>query len=399
MTDKTKKNNAAKPADKASKETAKPADKASDKASAPKATIDKKPSSKNKAADKPKKQKSISFFNILTFLIALFTLVMTFLFAYEGYKFYQKYKNFKKETQSLRQSMSKLEIELSQLRLLDQQPIIQKLMNEANEQKQYQANIQETINKRFEDFALSNNETRTLSERTRNDWFLHEISYLLRMASTRLYLAKDIDSSIAALTQADLRISELRNPIYLPVRKTLSEEITALQALSKPDIDGTILKIVAILNKLSTLPKAKVEEEGEKSTVAITSAKAEDWLSKLFKLIGLKRNSTEVVIPKADDDILFLEQQARVYLREAKEALISRNGEDFSKLISQTQALINEHYLADDESVVSVSEQLQKISEANLFPELPDITKSLNLLQSILNQYKRVDSDNEAVKN
>ncbi len=348
------------------------------KASKPLGTQKQQEAKSDTKAAAPKKSTFGIFFVFIVFLLALAALGFSAYIAQQGLL--------------LRDDVSKLQTELSRLRLLDQQPIIQNLSKEIAAQNQAQQKLQEEINTRFKEWQNTLEEKQSLSERKKDDWILNEVTYLMRMASTRLYLASDINSAIAALTQADLRIAELENPRYLPIRKTIADEVSDLQALQAPDIDGTALKLEKLMNNLPTLPEAIVSQE--QATPAENSNNAPTtFIAKLFAMVGIKSNAGKVPTKATHDNLLFLDQLIRLELESAKQALIRFKREEFALHLKQSKTLIQKHYKKNNETVIQVLDQLNVIIDSAVFPELPDITRSMNLLQSLLNRYKAPETE------
>lgn len=344
------------------------------------ANKEKAAANKPKPSDKPAKAKG-GLFSFLIFLIALCALGLAGYIAYEGLK----------TREQLQTEVSKLQTELSQLRLLDQQPIIQNLMQEITSQEKSQQALEESINQRFLEWQTTLEKKQSLSERKKDDWILNESAYLMRMASTRLYLASDITSAIAALTQADLRIGELENSRYLPIRKKIGDEISALQALKRPDIDGTALRIERLMNNLPALPKTIVQTENTETETIVSEPKS--WIAKIMHSIGLKPNAGNIPTQATRDNSIFLDQVIRLELESSKQALIRYKEDAFNNHLKRARSLIKKHYQSSDETVISTLGELDILIDNAIFPQLPDISQSLNLLQSMLNRYKAPEQE------
>ena len=319
------------------------------------------------------------FFSFLIFLIAAAALAFSVYIAQQGLL--------------LRDEVSKLQTELSQLRLLDQQPIIQSLTQEISKQNQAQQHLQDELNQRFNEWQQIYEKSQSLSERKKDDWILNEAAYLMRIAATRLYLANDINSTIAALTQADLRLGELENPRYLPIRKALATEISALQGIKKPDINGIILKIDNLLNNLPGINDLQVSTETKLEEKPSNQA-ATSVLSKVLEIINFKDGDGSNNKDFDRQNLLFKNQQLDVSLELSKAALIRMQYEEFKLHLQEAQSLLKNHYKADSDNVKQASSLLNYLLEEQLIPEYPDITGSLNLLQSNINRYKQPSSEN-----
>ena len=96
-------------------------------------------------------------------------------------------------------------------------------------------------------------EVRRQMGRSQDGWILAEVRYLMRVANQRLLLQRDVATALAALQGADLRLRELADPGYLPVRDLLAGEMVQLQSVQLPDLAGLVLTLDNLAGQVDRL--------------------------------------------------------------------------------------------------------------------------------------------------
>lgn len=229
------------------------------------------------------------------------------------------------------------------------------------------------------------------SNRGERDWVLAEIDYLLRLASRRLQIARDINSAVAALQAADQRIHDLGDLSLLPVRKQLAKDIAALKALHQVDVDGTALALDQMIDHLGELPFKSVEEE-VKAQVQDDSAKAAeekpqgfiDSVISTVKNIGdIKVHQRSIEPASSAQQQQQIEQILRTHLLSARLAVLRYDQSQFAHDLQQAQQILHLHYQQADNRVAQMQTDLAKFSSINLQPELPVITTAWTMLHDM----------------
>lgn len=337
------------------------------------------------ANNKTKSRPYLLIFSIIfLFILSLAALSLSAYLAYQG--------------QQLRNQVLSQNAALAELQALDQQPIIQNLMSEVTTQETNIQQLQDNYNQRFEEWKILYNKQLSLADRKRDDWYLNEVAYLMRLAATRLYLINDVNTATAALEQADLRLSELENPIYLQVRKQLSDEISSLRELKLPDVDGTLLQLERLLATVANMPLAQPSASASNNEMQAdndaTNQKSLS-LSNMLSLLGFSQKQDDLNPLTRRENTLFIYQIVQLEIESAKQALVRYDKDDFDMHINNITNLLNKHYQPNNQQVMQAIAQIESIDNLTVFPDFPDITLSLNLLQSLINRYDIDESDLE----
>lgn len=242
--------------------------------------------------------------------------------------------------------------------------------------------------------------TQKIVNRDQRGWILAEVEYLMRLAIVRLRLMRDIQGATEALVTADRRLHDLADPVVLKVREVLAREITALKSLHAPDIHGAALRLLSITDRLGLLPTAKQSrpQPGLLETTTPEKPAAEPWYvktwRKLLSDLGFSRVDAPVSASALRSELYYVEQLIRLELEAARQALVRLDKTDFEKRILAARSLLDEHYNRSHEQVILLKADLTALLEANLFPDLPDVSGSLTELRK-LQQRHNPSADSE----
>jgi uroporphyrin-3 C-methyltransferase len=284
------------------------------------------------------------------------------------------------------------------LRTLDDHPTLIELKQRVTEQDARLAAEFASQQQRIDSIEQAFDVTRQIVNRDQRGWILAEVEYLMRLAIVRLRLMRDIQGATEALVTADRRLHDLADPAMLKIRELLAREITALKSMHVPDIYGAALRLISISDRLSLLPTAKQPHPQSSLQSTPPSAAAEQWYitawRKLLSALGFSRVNAPVGASALRSELYYVEQLIRLELEAARQALIRLDKSDFEKRVLTARSLLDEHYNRNHEQVILLKADLTALLEANLFPDLPEISESLSALRKLQQQYQP-SPDNE----
>lgn len=311
--------------------------------------------------------------------------------GYLWYTFMQMHEQTAGEVSELRKS----------LRTLDDHPTVIELKQRVAEHDARLTTEFAALQKHIDSIEQAFDVTQQVVNRDQRGWIVAEVEYLMRLAIIRLRLMRDIRGATEALITADQRLHDLADPAVLKVREILARDITALKSLNVPDIHGAALRLLSITDRLSLLPAAKqphpetlVKAPPETVVVVPEPWYVEAW-RKFFSSLGFSRVDAPVGASALRNELFYVEQLIRLELEAARQALIRLDKTDFGKRILTARSLLDEHYNRNHEQVILLKADLTALLEANLFPELPDISASLAALQKLQQQYPPSSPDDE----
>jgi uncharacterized protein HemX len=223
----------------------------------------------------------------------------------------------------------------------------------------------------------------------RAEWVLAETERLLLVANHRLQLARDARAALAALRAADQQLNLLTNPKYLPIRREIAREITALEALEKTDIAGIALKLAGIAEGIDRLPLASDARRAAAPTLPKSAAApAENWRHGAHNLwddlLGLVRIRTDLEIQKPllpPEQSYFVRENVRLMLFGAQQALLQGNVTVYRHNLKIARTWLKDHYDTGAQAVAATLAELESLHNAPITADLPDISASLEVLR------------------
>jgi uncharacterized protein HemX len=229
-----------------------------------------------------------------------------------------------------------------------------------------------------------------VSTGARNTWLIAEAEYYMQIANAQLQLAGNPRLATLALGMADERITQLADPALTEVRRTISDELAALEIMDKPDIEGITLTLASLARVVDSLPlrqigEGKADENAEVAPelggVDRAWASVKGAVSGLVKVTGPDQTAIPLLTP---DAVYFLRTNLTLQLQAARLALLRGEQAVFQQSLNDAAAWLEQYFDADSSQVDSVLETIDEIRGGMFAITTPDISQSLRLLR----QYK-----------
>jgi uroporphyrin-3 C-methyltransferase len=324
-------------------------------------------------------------------IITLLVLALAIILALWSW---QQWNNY----QSLQQTITSLESDTEQLDRMygqtgsQQSQRLQALEDKLSEQRELIATQQRQIDHNARELLEAGNRTRT-------DWLLAEAEYLLRVGNQRLMIEKDIRGALAALESADEVLAESDDIGVYPVRQQLAKEILALKGLADVDRTGLYLKLEAAIDSIHQLTDSALVHDRAPGFITGTDSSNQENADTVSGLVAeawheVKQTLSQVVVVRRMDEpvkpLLSPEQSAyarlnlQLMLEEAELAVLRGNQELYSRALTKASNAINNWYDSSNTRIIALSRTLDELSEKNVDPDLPDISRSLELLKARL---------------
>ncbi|WP_430460656.1 uroporphyrinogen-III C-methyltransferase [Thalassolituus sp. LLYu03] len=232
----------------------------------------------------------------------------------------------------------------------------------------------------------------------RQDWLLAEVEYLLRMANQRLQLERDWNGALSMLQAADNVLVETRNPKYNPVRALIAKEMLALRAAPAVDYTGAVLRIQALQDQIPQLPWKPTRMQAEAADVEqVSTTVSGTWYENLWtnvsqsllKLVRIRERDVPMAAPLTPDQEYYLQQNMHLMLEQAQVALLREHADMYQHSLQRVEEWLNEYLMVPDDQTRAVLAALRELQAWDVSPALPDISASLNQLQTLLEQQRR----------
>ena len=225
--------------------------------------------------------------------------------------------------------------------------------------------------------------------RTRDDRLLAEVEQAITIANQQLQLAGNVEAALLALQSADGALSRVDRAHFVPLRKAVNRDIERLKALPAVDVTGMTLKIEGLMAGVDSLPLAferkpllpVVRQESGASGV-LAGVFADIWreIRQLIRIERLDRPDPGLLSPT---QVVFLRENLKLRLLDARLALLQRDGRVFKEDISQAQAWVGKYFDGTAAVTQAALDTLAQLGEARLVVELPVLTESLAAIKGV----------------
>ncbi len=273
----------------------------------------------------------------------------------------------------LRQTQSTLEQELSAVR--DRLPALERSVEQLREQMIETRKI-----------------TRITSEGQQDAWLLAEAEFLLRQASQQLALGHDVDTALALLGSADERLRAVDDDSLLKVRQAIANDEAQLRALARPDVEGIVLKLQALIGQIPDLPLAALTlPETIAGDTDPDTAAGEDWQANLRaawaeirdKVVVVRHHDEPLQPLMSPDERRYLNQNLSLALQSAELAVLRRQQAIYESELEQARAWTRNFFQQENPATRGFIESLNQLHSKKIAPEFPDRLASLPLLKAI----------------
>jgi len=232
-------------------------------------------------------------------------------------------------------------------------------------------------------------------DRSESDWRLAEAEYLLRLANQRILMENRAEGALALLRSTDTILKELDDVSLYPLRQNLASDISKLESVPSLDIEGTYLRIAALIERSKDLPtltleqqrqlpelidKVMTEQTDAQTQQNITSGFAKA-MNKLESLIVIQRHDQPVEPILSPDQGHYLRQNIQMLLEQAQLALLRQQQSVFTTSLSRAQSLLIQYFDQDNYTTRTLIQSLAELTALNVSPTIPDISGSLKALQ------------------
>ena len=335
-----------------------------------------------------KKRKGIMWLVLLLIVIALAA------FAYikfgswladdepAGIDIGMKFEGLERRINESNAALAALESRLGQISHPDYSPEIDGLRRDVEDQLRLLGSLPSRMSA-IEDSVAS---LAGISAGARQTFLLAEAEYYLQIANAQLQLANNPHLASLALGMADERVMQLSDPGLTDVRRAISDELAALEVMTKPDIEGATLTLASLARVVESLPLASneaeddtaVEDNADQSGVDRAWDSVKDAVSGLVKVTPPDQAKLALVSPDAEH---FLRNNLAMQLQSARLALLRGEQAIFEQTLDDTSALLNRYFDTSSAQVTSAQVTISEIRGSVFAIAAPDISESLRLLR------------------
>ena len=230
-----------------------------------------------------------------------------------------------------------------------------------------------------------------VSIEARNTYLVAEAEYYMQIANAQLQLAGNPYLASLALEQADDRLLQLADPALTDVRRTIADEMAALEIMEKPDIAGATLILASLARVVDSLPMRGTGDSSNADSTNNTEEEAGAIARGWNAIVGAISGLVSVKSPDEDQAALITPDVAdlarsnlSLQLQAARLALLRGEQTIFEQSIDDADAWLALYFDVSSEQVKSTRTTMAEIRDEYSAVAPPDISQSLRLLR----QYK-----------
>lgn len=234
--------------------------------------------------------------------------------------------------------------------------------------------------------------------RGRDERLLVEIEQSVAIAAQQLQLAGNVEAALIALQSAETRLTQNGNSQFASVRRLITRDIERLKALPQADISGMATRLETVVAAVDTLPLAYAQRPprsaakgGDKPPApAPAMTEAAYWTgllegawTEVKEMVRIERMETDAPALLAPSQSLFLRENLRLRLINARLSLLQRDGSSFRDDLRLAVKWLEQYFDMRAPAVKSARDTLQRMSASNLDLALPRLDETQAALRTL----------------
>ena len=186
----------------------------------------------------------------------------------------------------------------------------------------------------------------------RVNWLVDEIEVTLNTASQQLLLSGNVPVATAVLENVEQRLSRFEQPELLPIKQAISQDLAALKNRPYLNVSATALRLDRLESAVDSLPllvdstmNAQNAEPAPTSKAGSFWTRAWDNTSELVKsMVEVRKLDNNDAMLIAPEQAYFVRENLRLYLLDARLALLQHNGEIYQNDLNAVEATVKQYY-------------------------------------------------------
>ena len=269
---------------------------------------------------------------------------------------------------------------------------LDKAMHELRNIQESTQHIAETVYTQVEALTKQQEAVVKIQTPTIKDWSLGEVHFLLQTAVQRFNLKQDQVGAIAAFKLADTLLVERGSIELLPVRKQISKDIAAVNQYAIADTSALSQKIDGLLSQLKPAPEPKDNETKVAELIPEKKINEQQTIQNESLVSRVKNSINNAVVIRKEEKTLQAEMEfeakERLYqllslrLETLRMMLLQGDDKNYHQQVKRIKELTKSYY--PEGTNAELLGQLDLLDKANLAPMVPDVSKSLELLEELM---------------
>ncbi|HKM96619.1 MAG TPA: uroporphyrinogen-III C-methyltransferase [Buttiauxella sp.] len=234
----------------------------------------------------------------------------------------------------------------------------------------------------------------TISGSDAKTWLLAQSDFLVKLAGRKLWSDQDVTTAAALLKSADASLADMNDPSLLAVRRALTDDISALAAITQVDYDGIILKLNQLSNQVDNLRLADnntddtpMDSDGNELSSTVTEWRqnlTKSWHNFMDSFITIRRRDETAVPLLAPNQDVYLRENIRSRLLVAAQAVPRHQDETYKQSLENVSTWVRAYYDTNDSVTKSFLDELDSLSQQSINMDVPQTLESQPLLEKLV---------------
>ena len=220
---------------------------------------------------------------------------------------------------------------------------------------------------------------------SRDETVLAQVEQMLLIAGQQLQVSGNVKAALIAMQQADDYLKRMDRASLSGLRKTINLDMDKLRTLPDVDVQGINLRLDNLVAAVDGLPLAQdIRTAQEIATAAPAVPVGAGWQRLLHEiwedtkqLVRIENTHKQELPLLSPTQVFFLRENLKLRLLSARLALLSRDGANYKHDLKTAQEWVERYFDVQSPQAVLATGSLQKLRDANISIELPDISASL----------------------
>lgn len=242
--------------------------------------------------------------------------------------------------------------------------------------------------------------------RTYDERILVEVEHALVLGQQQLQLAGDAKLALKALSSAEVQLARADTGRYLPLRRAMAHDMERLRRAPMADLAGQALRIDTLLSSIDSLPLAFDRKPSDNKPAAAPPATdlsfaerlAADVWAEVRQLVRIQRLDRPDPVLLTPANSLFLRENLKLRLVNARIALLQRNGRIWHEDVRLAREWIERYFDTSDRATENALLTLRQLASVDPGEALPGLSESINALDQLKAARKRVPIAGEGVR-
>ena len=234
----------------------------------------------------------------------------------------------------------------------------------------------------------------TISGSDAKTWLLAQSDFLVKLAGRKLWSDQDVTTAAALLKSADASLADMNDPSLIAVRRALTDDISALSAITQVDYDGIILKLNQLSNQVDNLRLADnntddtpMDSDGSELSSTVTEWRqnlTKSWHNFMDSFITIRRRDETAVPLLAPNQDVYLRENIRSRLLVAAQAVPRHQDETYKQSLENVSTWVRAYYDTNDSVTKSFLDELDSLSQQSINMDVPQTLESQPLLEKLM---------------